>query len=226
MNMDMDEQKNIPESQEQHSLDEHDINYPAQPYYWSTKPDAPKDEPASLYDDPMLQGDNTNDYQHGYSAQQSATSIPQIPLAGTAQKSQPSATYGQQSQARSRYQQQFYSPDGDAFEQQYRSNNTNFQQWNVPVWARPQRQRRKGGSARWLWFIILGIMFIGPLMHVLGFLLVAGVIFLVLLFPLLIVGLFSIPFMLSRALTGRPFPQRRWRSWRNNNYNWRGPWGW
>ena len=80
--------------------------------------------------------------------------------------------------------------------------------------------------ARWLWFIILGIMFIGPLLHVLGFLLVAGVIFLTLLFPLVIVGLFSIPFMLSRALTGRPFPQRRWRSWRNNNYNWRGPWGW
>ncbi|HEV7235846.1 MAG TPA: hypothetical protein VGN15_06685, partial [Ktedonobacteraceae bacterium] len=66
--MDMDEQKNVPESQEQHSLDEHDIHYPAQPYYWSTKPDAPKDEPASLYDDPMIQGDNTNDYQHGYSA--------------------------------------------------------------------------------------------------------------------------------------------------------------
>ena len=107
MNMDMNEQSFVPESHEQHSLDEHDINYPAQPYYWSTKPDAPKDEPASLYDDPMIQGDNANDYQHGYSAQHSATSIPQSPPAGTAQKSQPSATYGQQSQARSRYQQQF-----------------------------------------------------------------------------------------------------------------------
>ncbi len=216
--MDMNEQEFAPESHEQHSLDEHDINYPAQPYYWSTKPDAPKDEPASLYDDPMIQSDNAHDYQHGYSAQQSATSIPHSPLQSTTQKSQSSASYGQQAQARSRFQQQYYSPDGDAFEQHYGSNNANFQQWSVPMWARPQRQRSRGGSARWLWFIILGIMFIGPLMHLLGFLLVAGVIFLTLLFPLVIVGLFSIPFMLSRALTGRPFPQRR--------RFWRGPWGW
>jgi len=194
--MDMHKQEFVPESQSQsHGQDasnEDEINYPAQPYYWSTqRPDAPKDEPASLYDDPMVQGENSSEYEQGYSPQ-----------------------------ARSRFQQQQYSPDGDSFEQQYRyrANNTPNRQWSVPSWARPQVQRARGRSSRWFWLVLLGLLFIGPLLHLLGFLLVAGIIFLALLFPLLIIGLFSIPFILSRALTGKPLPQRRWRM---NNMPWR-----
>ena len=60
------------EKQEQRPLDEHEIDYPdypQQPYYWSTRPNTqglPKDEPASRYDEPMLQTDAPSDYQHGY----------------------------------------------------------------------------------------------------------------------------------------------------------------
>lgn len=200
--MDMHEQEFVPESQSQsHGQDasnEVEINYPAQPYYWSTqKPNAPKEEPASLYDDPMVQSENSSEYKQGYSAP-----------------------------ARSRFQQQQYSPDGDSFEQQYQyhANYAPNQQWSVPLWARPQVQRVRGRSSRWFWLVLLGLLCIGPMLHLLGFLLVAGVIFLTLLFPLLIVGLFSIPFMLSRALTGKPSPQRRWRYtrfWRMNNRPWR-----
>lgn len=202
--MDMHEQDFVPESQArsngQDALNENEINYPAQPYYWSTqKPNAPKEEPASLYDEPMVQGEMSSEYAQGYSAQ------PHI---------EP------HTQARSRFQQQQYSPDGDAFEQRYqfRSYHAPHQQWSVPAWARPQVQRVRGRSFRWFWLVLLALLCIGPLLHVLGFLLVVGVIFLVLLFPLLIVGLFSIPFMLSRALMGKPLPQRRWRM---NNMPWR-----
>ena len=230
-NMDMNEQSFVPESQSQqgqHSQDEQHIDYPAQPYYWSTKPDSPKDEPASLYDDPMVQSDTPHDYQHGYSMQNNINAGYNYnePLENSTRTSeQPSATYGQQSQSRSRYQQQQYSPDGDAFEQQYRygsSGHANYWQWSVPAWARPQRQR--SSASRWFWFILLALLFMGPLMHLLGFLLVVGVILLTLLFPFIIVALFSIPFVLSRALFGRPLPQRRWRYtrfWRMNNTPWR-----
>ncbi|HYK86202.1 MAG TPA: hypothetical protein VEV19_12600 [Ktedonobacteraceae bacterium] len=232
-NMDMHEQSSVPESQShqsqgQHFQDEQNRDYPAQPYYWSTKPDSPKDEPASLYDDPMVQSDTPHDYQHGYSMQNNINAGYNYnePLENSTRTSeQPSATYGQQSQSRSRYQQQQYSPDGDAFEQQYRygsSGHANYWQWSVPAWARPQRQR--SSASRWFWFILLALLFMGPLMHLLGFLLVVGVILLTLLFPFIIVALFSIPFVLSRALFGRPLPQRRWRYtrfWRMNNTPWR-----
>ena len=231
--MDMNEQEFVPESQsqQQRSQGEQDINYPAQPYYWSTKPDTPKDEPASLYDEPMMQSETPYDYQRGYSIHSSGNagydySLPQDSTGNSTYKSQPSSAYNQQSQSqaqtrgRSRYQQQQYSPDGDAFEKQYRYGsfgnvgNANNWQWSVPSWARPQRQR--GGASRWFWFILLALVFMGPLLHLLGFLLVAGAVFLALLFPFLIVGLFSIPFLLSRSLMGRALWQRRWR----------GPWGW
>ena len=236
-NMNMNEQSFVPESQSQqsqgqHSQDEQHIDYTAQPYYWSTKPDSPKDEPASLYDEPMVQSDTSHEYQRGYSMHNNADagydySIPSDSVESSTRTGQPSATYSQQSQSRSRYQQQQYSPDGDAFERQYRygsagnATNANNWQWSAPVWARPPRQR--GFSSRWFWFILLAIIFMGPLMHLLGFLLVAGVIFLALLFPLVIVGLLSIPFLLSRALLGGPFPQRRWRYmrfWRMNDFPW------
>ena len=230
-NMDMNEQSFVPESQPQegqHSQDEQHRDYPAQPYYWSTKPDAPKDEPASLYDEPMVQSDTSHDYQRGYSMHNSTNAgynYSDAVGSSTHTTGQSSATYGQQSQWQSRYQQQQYSPDGDAFERQYRygsAGNTNYWQWRVPAWARPQRQR--SSASRWFWFILLALIFMGPLMHLLGFLLVVGAILLALLIPFAVVALFSLPFMLSRALLGRPSSPRRWRYtrfWRMNNTPWR-----
>ena len=222
--MDMHEQEFVPESQAQShdqsadSLNEHDIQNTAQPYYWSTqKPNAPKDEPASLYDDPMVQGTTVNEYEHGYSGypgQSTGTtagtgysySNSQIPVGEKAQ----TGNGGRTGQTHSRFQQQRYSPDGDAFEQQYQYRS-NHQQWSVPSWARPQVQQSRGRSSRWFWFVLLALVFIGPLMRLLGLLLVAGAIFLALVLPLLIVGAFIMLFLLSRIVRGRTFPQRRWR---------------
>ena len=52
------------------SLEDDDIEYPPQPYYWSTQPGkgAPKDEPTSLSDESMVESDHPGDYQHGYAA--------------------------------------------------------------------------------------------------------------------------------------------------------------
>ena len=178
----------------------------AQPYYWSTQPPqqgAPKEAPAEGYDEPMVHHDYRDDYQHGYIAQDTSkyTSV----QAGRSGLDEPRA----QSQASNSQKQQF-SPDGDSFERQYRPYVRNNIQWNVPLWARPQRQGR--GSARIIWLIILGMIFIGPMLHILGALLaIVGVILLTLLFPFLVVALFAIPYTLYRISKRRSSFQNRWR---------------
>ncbi len=178
----------------------------AQPYYWSTQPPqqgAPKEAPAEGYDEPMIHHDYQDDYQHGYIAQDTSkyTSV----QAGRSGLDEPQA----QSQA-SGSQKQRFSPDGDSFERQYSPYTRNNIQWNAPLWARPQRQGR--GSARIIWLIILGMIFIGPMLHILGALLaVVGVILLTLLFPFLVVALFAIPYTLYRISKRRSSFQNRWR---------------
>jgi hypothetical protein len=178
----------------------------AQPYYWSTQPPqqgAPKEAPAEGYDEPMIHHDYRDDYQHGYIAQDTSkyTSV----QAGRSGLDEPPT----QSQASSSQKQRF-SPDGDSFERQYRPYARNNIQWNVPLSARPQRQGR--GSARIIWLIILGMIFIGPMLHILGALLaVVGVILLTLLFPFLVVALFAIPYTLYRISKRRSSFQNRGR---------------
>jgi hypothetical protein len=209
------------QKQGQPSLGDDDIEYPAQPYYWSTQPGkgAPKDEPASLSDEPMgsslggsYQDDHQSDYQHGYAAQDSISSSVGGRFTAPRQRSN-----GGPSQS----QRQRFSPDGDSFEHQYHPYTANNQQWSVPPWARPQQHKRS--AAGWVWLVILGLVFIGPLLHILGALLaVVGMIVLVLVLPFLLVAIMALPYMLFRSITGRPSPGRRWRY---PNY-WRGPWRW
>lgn len=217
----MDQQEFAPRSQseEQQPLEEEGIEYPAQPYYWSTRPDTPKDEPTSLYDVPMVQGDSLNDYQNGYMARKTVENAGDTSQQG--EKIDTSAKLAQTSQAQRQRQQ--FSPDGDAFEFQYRPRNAGNQQLGVPPFAQPQWRRRN--PARLFWLVVLGLIFIGPLMHFLGALLAAiGVIILVLLLPLFLVLLVAIPFILftiGRRLGLIGNRQRRWRS--STNYR-RGPW--
>lgn len=218
----MDQQEFDPRSQrsqaeEQQPLDEEEIEYPAQPYYWSSKPNTPKDEPTSLYDVPMVQNDTLNDYQNGYSAPVQKT------VEETSQRGEKIAT-GRQTAQPSQGQGQRFGSDGDGYEFQYRPNSAANQQLGVPPFARPQLRRR--GPARLIWLVVLGLIFFGPLMHFLGALLaVTGVIILALLLPFLLVLLVAIPFLLfvvSRRLRGGGNRQRRWRY----SNSWRGPWGW
>jgi hypothetical protein len=233
----MDQQEFVPGLQPQQSqgkqpMGEDEINYPAQPYYWSTKPNAPKDEPASHYDEPMVQSDDQSNYQNGYTAQENVaftTGQQRETIDADHQQSQTA-----QSQSRFQSQRMEYGPDGDAFENQYRPNNANanHQQWSQPPWARPQVHRRR--PARLIWFIVLGIIFIGPLLHLLGALIIGiGVLVLAILMPFLLVALVGLPFAIFSLRRGRgPFRSRpgRWRfsplaRKQYTNY-WRGPWGW
>ena len=197
-----------PQSQQeqQQPFGDNEIADTGQPYYWSTRPPqqgAPKEAPTEGYDEPMVHHDYRDDYQHGYIAQD--TSKYTYVQAGRSGLDEPRA----QSQASSSQKQQF-SPDGDSFERQYRPYVRNNIQWNVPLWARPQRQGR--GSARIIWLIILGVIFIGPILHILGALLaVVGVILLTLLFPFLVVALFAVPYTLYRISKRRTSFQNRWR---------------
>lgn len=207
------------QEQEQPTLEDDEIEYSPQPYYWSTQPGkgAPKDEPASLSDEPMVQADYPGDYQHGYVAQDNRSNTAGAKFIPPTREQ---SNRGK-SEWRSQTQRQHFSPDGDSFEHQYRPYGVNKQQWSAPPWARPQRHHR--GAAGWFWLIVLGLVFMGPLLHFIGALLaVAGIIILTLLVPFLFVAMLALPYIFFRAITGRPIPGRRWPY---TNY-WRGPWRW
>ncbi|TMC65749.1 MAG: hypothetical protein E6J21_02110 [Chloroflexota bacterium] len=200
----MDQQEFAPRSQseEQQPLEEEGIEPPAEPYYWSSRPNTPKDEPTALYDVPMVQSDSLNDYQNGYMARK---------------------TVEDAENTESQRRKQQFSPDGDAYEFQYRPNWIGNQQRGAPPFARPQLRRRN--PARWFWLVVLGLIFIGPLMHVLGVLLATiGVIILVLFLTFLLVLLVAIPFILFSVGRRLGLVGNRRRGHFSNS--WRGPWGW
>ncbi len=206
--------------QEQRPVDEEAIEYPQQPYYWSSKPNEPKEEHVLHYDEPMVQGD----YQNGYMAQGTRyqDSAATKPAGGQFSESQASKGKFQ------KQEQQRFSPDGDAFEQQYRPYASyNRSQWSVPRWARPQKQNKRW--SRIALFVIVALLLIKPLLilfAIFGALVLAVVIPLVimafvLIIPFGLVFLVSLPFILARGISGRSFPQRRWRI---SNNLWRSRW--
>jgi len=126
--------------------------------------------------------------------------------------------------------------DGESMMQRgYRAQNgASHTQGSATKVGSQQAQPRRGSPAGWIiLFIVLVLMFIGPLFSIvfsfIGITLaVIGMVIFALLIPFLLVFLIGLPYLLFRVLTGRPFPQRRWRYtnyWRSNNY-WRGPWRW
>jgi len=181
-------------SQGKDASNDDEAYYPQHPYSWSpNKASAPRDEPPSSYDEPMM--------QRGYQAQDSSADS----------KSQESTT---RRSGRQQARQQF-GPDGDAYERGYRMS----QQYNVtqgvPPWARPQRRPRY--LVRLVVLIVLGLIFMGPILHLLGglLLLVIGAVFFSLLLALFVLVIVSIIFILR-------LPFRR----RSSFPPWHGPWGW
>ncbi len=199
-----------PQAQEQQPLDEEAIEYLQQPYYRSSKPNQPKEEHVLHYDEPMVQGD----YQDGYMAQD--TRSQNNHAGGRFSEFQ---AYEHKAQAHSQKQeQQRFSPDGDAFEQQYRPYASyNRPQWSVPPWARPQKQNKRW--SRMVLFVIVTLLLIKPLLvlfAIFGALVLAVLIPLVimafvLIIPFGLIFLMSLPYILARGRTGQPFPQGRWR---------------
>ena len=202
------------------------------PYYWSTKSQTegvarPKDEPAPRHDEPMVQSDYEHDYQHsyqsGYIAQHNEMHSSTVNADGPKFQSQA------QAQEREQSRRGPFSPDGDAFESQYRPNNSQ-QQWSVPVWARPQVHRRSWRRVALL--IVLGIILIKPallLFAILGGLALVIILPILLmafalLIPFALVFIVGLPFLIFHLAMRRSFPQRRGRY---TNY-WRrpDPWRW
>lgn len=151
------------------------------PYYWSSAPengksgktgDMPKNEHPSTFEDTIP--------PYSYPAQGMA-----------APQSQAYTEAGKQTgQTRQQHiKRQQFSPDGDALEYGYRpyqhQAGYNYAAQQVPPWARPQQHNGRG--LRWLVFIILGIVFLPPVLWLVGHLLaVLGILIGVTIFALLI----------------------------------------
>src|SRR5437764_671334 len=140
------------------SLEDDDIEYPPQPYYWSTQPGkgAPKDEPTSLSDDSMVEADHPGDYQHGYAAQDNVSNpVVERYITPTFIVPQEESKRGTP-QWQSQTQRKQFSPDGDSFEYEYRPYRAHNQQLSEPPCARPQHRRRAGSL---FWLVLLGLIF-------------------------------------------------------------------
>ncbi|MDQ2717237.1 MAG: ABC transporter permease [Chloroflexota bacterium] len=181
-----------------------EVYRPQHPYSWSPEPGkkgAPRDEPPSSYHEPMIQ----RDYQGGYAAQDVAPAEP-APT-GAQDKLQP------QGQAQRR---QRFSPDGDAFEQGYRPYNTRQPGFQVPPWARPQRNTMSPMS-KIILYLVLAILFIGPLLGIiLGIiaLFLSAFVAIIVIVPFVLIGasvIFVIVALILRA-AGVPIGRGRWRS--------------
>jgi len=188
------------QSQGEHELNDDETYHPQHPYYWSpNKAGVPRDEPPSSYDEPMV--------QRVYQAQDRSSDT----------KRQQCTTHrsgnpGEQRQA----QRQQFGPGGDAYEQGYRMYHQYNARPSVPTWARAQPRQKN--VARLVLFIVLGLMLIGPILHLLAglLILVIGTVFFALLlafFVIMIIGILSFIFRV---------PLRR----RSSFPPWLGPLGW
>ncbi len=188
------------------------------PYYWSSTPengksgktgDIPKNEHPSTFEDTIP--------PYSYPAQVAP---------------QPQAYTEASKQARQTRQQhtkrQQFSPDGDAFEYGYRPYQNrasyDYAAQQVPHWARPQQHNGRG--LRWLVFIILGIVFLQPVLWLVGHLLAVlgiliGVTIFALLLPIIFVLVLAgfIAIFVFGALSALGIGGRR----RGQGYR-RGPW--
>jgi hypothetical protein len=180
----MSQQEFVSPSQSQQSQEEDEFNddetySPQHPYYWlPNKAGVPRDEPPSSYDEPMV--------QRGYQAQGRTTDTKD--QASTTRR----GTGGKQAQ------RQQFSPDGDAYERRYRMYPQYNARPNVPPWARSQPQQKN--VARLVLLIVLGLMLIGPILHLLAglLILVIGTVFFALLlafFIIMIIGILSFIFL-------------------------------
>lgn len=187
------------------------------PYYWSSTPpnaassktgDMPKNEHPSTFEDTIP--------PYSYPAQGMAA-----PHYIEADKQT-----GQTRQQHAKRQQ--FSPDGDAFEYGYRPYQNqaryNYAAQQVPPWARPQQHNGRG--LRWLVFIILGIVFLQPVLWIVGHLLAVlgiliGVTIFALLLPIIFVLMLAgfVAIFVFGALSVLGINGRR-RGWRYR----RGPW--
>ncbi len=189
------------QSQGEHALNDNETYHPQHPYYWSpNKAGVPRDEPPSSYDEPMV--------QRGYQAQDRTEDSKR--QQGTTHRSRSENPVGQA-------QRQQFGPDGDAYERGYGMYHRYNAGRNVPPWARAQPKQKN--VARLVLFIALGLMLIGPILHLLAglLILVIGTVFFALLlafFVIMVIGTLSFIFRVPLRRRRSSFPP------------WLGPLGW
>ncbi len=184
----MSQQQLMPDPQ---SDDEGRRRYPApHPYGWQTQADrkgAPRDEPPSTLDEPMV--------QHDYADNATARDY-----ASPAASSSGEQYQGQRAQRR-------FEPDGDALEHGYRPYRNAGARSQIPPWARPQQQYWSP-TTKLILFLVLGACLLGPaLIALIIFVLISLAAAIVIVLPLLLVFLsfiFVVLVLVLRAL-GVPF---------------------
>ncbi len=180
------------------SVQDHIQESEARPYYWSTRPNTgnvPKNEHPANFEDSM-------------------SSLPPVPpYSYAAQNRVTQQSYTSSSQARGQQARGGLSPDGDAMEHGYRPYNS----YNrpVPPWARPQRGK---GIGRVVFFVVLGLMLLKPLLLLLtGLLVLAGVVLL----GVFIAGVFALVSMfIVFVMMGRRPPLGLFRPGRYGRRRW------
>lgn len=213
----MSQQAMFPESQGEHSQD----NEEYKPYYWSTTPVAGKGKTGDVLknEHPATFEDTIPPYS--YAAQEQAPPRQEPRYGENADKAK--SEYQRTQQTR----QQQFNVGGQTFEQ---GSRPSMQQpysmaQQVPSWAHPQRNNR--GSWRVTALIILGFIFLKPLLFV-AIHLLAGVgilfgiaalaIIVPIIFALMLAGFAIVVLLVILSALGVPIRRRRRRFWG-------GPWG-
>lgn len=194
----MSQQQLVPEPQDGDSQGNEEIY--KRPYKAARSSNMPKDEHPSTFEETIP--------PHSYRAQDRVTRNTPDPGSGAHLHE----TNAQQRQSRRRR----FSPDGDALEngyQPYRQQQRMYGQ--APSWARPQ-QHKNTHFLRWIIMLALVIIFIKPLVILVGGLFFAGLTVLgfIVLIPLIILGALLL-IGLVLAVLGIVLGRAVWRSiWR------------
>jgi hypothetical protein len=195
------QQQLVPEPQDGSSSDSQgNEEIYKRPYKAARSSNMPKDEHPSTFEETIP--------PYSYRAQDRVTS--NTPDAGSGAHLH--ETNAQQRQSRRRR----FSPDGDALEngyQPYRQQQRMYGQ--VPSWARPQQHKNRH-ILRWIVLLVLAILFIKPLIILVGGIFFAGltVLGLIILIPLIIVGALLLTGLVL-AILGVVLGRAVWRSiWR------------
>ena len=194
----MSQQQLVPEPQDGDSQGSEEIY--KRPYKAARSSNMPKDEHPSTFEETIP--------PYSYRAQDRVTHNTPDPGSGAHLHE----TNAQERQSRRRR----FSPDGDALEsgyQPYRQQQRMYGQ--VPSWARPQQHKNKH-LLRWIITLALVIIFIKPLVILVGGLFFAGLTVLgfIILIPLIIVGtllLAGLVLAILGLLLGRAVWRNIWR---------------
>lgn len=166
----MSQQQFVPEPQDESTTGAQENEAVQQHLYKSRNSNMPKEEHPSTFEETIP--------PYSYRAQDRVAQNPADPA---------HSAHFHETNARARQERrQRFSPDGDALENGYRPYQQQQRYAQVPPWARPQPQRNSR-VLRWIITIAMVIIFIKPLLILIG-----GLLGIIILIPLIILGILII----------------------------------